>query len=115
MQTALNRYTSTCSSIHVCTSAEANIEIFGYSFVILVIHYSFNVCTCTETKHIKKIKMAVRKLLASCYWFSRIVDQRANNKNTEVAVINIYCNYLQQNDELILNILQETIQTIYDE
>ena len=32
-----------------------------------------------------------------------------NNKNREVAVINIYCNYLQQNGELILDILQETI------
>ena len=59
--------------------------------------------------------MATEKFLASCYWFSRLVDQRTNNKNTEVAVINIYCNYLQQNGELIYNILQETIQTIYDE
>ena len=61
--------------------------------------------------------MAAEKFLASCYWFSRLVDQRMNNKNTVVAVINIYCNYmyLQQNGELILNILQETIQTIYDE
>ena len=59
--------------------------------------------------------MAAEKFLAPCYWFSRLVDQRMNNKNTVVAVINIYCNYLQQNGELILNILQETIQTIYDE
>ena len=59
--------------------------------------------------------MVADKFLASCYWFSRLVDQRMNNKNTEVAVINIYCNYLQQNGELILNILQEIIQTIYDE
>ena len=44
--------------------------------------------------------------------FSRLVDQKMNSKNTEVAV---YCNHLQQNGELILNILQETIQTIYDE
>ena len=44
-----------------------------------------------------------------------LVDQRTNNKNTVVAVINIYCNYLQQNGELIRHILQETIQTIYDE
>ena len=43
---------------------------------------------------------------------SSLVDQRTKNKNTVVAVINIYCNYLQQNGELILNILQETI---YDE
>ena len=42
--------------------------------------------------------------------------------NTVVAVINIYCKYLsiyckylKQNGQLILNILQETIQTIYDE
>ena len=41
-----------------------------------------------------------------------LVYQKMNNKNTEVAVINIYCNYLQQNGELILDILQETIQTI---
>ena len=59
--------------------------------------------------------MAAEKFLASCYWFSRLVDQRMNNKNTVVTAINIYCNYLQQNGELILNILQETIQTIYDE
>ena len=59
--------------------------------------------------------MATEKFLASCYWFSRLVDQRTNNKNTVVTVINIYCNYLQQNVELIYNILQETIQTIYDE
>ena len=60
--------------------------------------------------------MAAEKFLASYYWFSRLVGQRTNNKNTDVAVINIYCNYLQQNDELhvILNILQETIQTIYN-
>ena len=56
--------------------------------------------------------MAVVMFLASCYWFSRFVDQRMNNKNTEVTVINI-C--LQQNGELILNILQQTIQTIYVE
>ena len=37
-----------------------------------------------------------------------------NNKNTVVAVININCKYLQQNGELILNIVQETIQPIYD-
>ena len=59
--------------------------------------------------------MAAETFLASCYWFSRLVYQRMNNKNTVVAVINIYCKYLQQNGELILNILQETIQTIYDE
>ena len=42
--------------------------------------------------------------------------QRTDNKNTDVAIINIYCNYLQQNDELhvILNILQKTFQTSYD-
>ena len=50
--------------------------------------------------------MQVEKFLALCYWFSRLVYQRMNNKNTVVAVINIYCNYLQQNGELILNILQ---------
>ena len=44
--------------------------------------------------------MATEKFLASCYWFSRLVDQRMINKNTVVAVINIYCNYLQQNGEL---------------
>ena len=56
--------------------------------------------------------MAAEKCPASCYWFSKLVDQRANNKNTEVAVINICCTctYLQQNGELILNILQETIR-----
>ena len=45
-----------------------------------------------------------------------LVDQRTNNKNIEVAVISIYTSmvYLQQNDELMLN-LQETIQTIYDD
>ena len=45
--------------------------------------------------------MVVEKFLGSCYWFSRLVDQRRNNKNTEVAVIDIYRNYLQQNGELI--------------
>ena len=59
--------------------------------------------------------MAVGNFLASGYWLSRLVDQRTNNKSTEVAVINIYCNYLQENCELILDILRETIQTIYDE
>ena len=59
--------------------------------------------------------MAAEKFLASCYWFSRLVDQRMNNKNTVVAVINVYCKYLQQNGELILNVLQEIIQTIYHE
>ena len=56
--------------------------------------------------------MAAETSLGSCYWFSRLVDQKRNNKNTEVAVIDIYHNYLQQNGELICNILQETI---YDE
>ena len=59
--------------------------------------------------------MAAEKFLGSCYWFSRLMDQRMNNKNTDVAVINIYCNYLQQNGELKINIQQETIQIIYDE
>ena len=54
----------------------------------------------------------VVRFLALCYKFSKLVDQKMNNKNTEIAV---YCNHLQQNGELILNILQETIQTIYDE
>ena len=56
--------------------------------------------------------MVAEKFLASCYWFSRLVDQRMNNKNTVVAVINIYCNYLQQNGEVILNILQGTIHKL---
>ena len=56
--------------------------------------------------------MAMEKFLASCYWFSRLVDQRTNNENnTEIAVINIYCNSLKPNGELIFNILPETIQT----
>ena len=59
--------------------------------------------------------MAAEKFLVTCYWFSRLVYQRMNNKNTEVAVINIYFNYLQPNGELILDILEETFQTIYDE
>ena len=59
--------------------------------------------------------MAAEKFLVTCYWFSRLVYQRMNNKNTVVAVINIYFNYLQPNGELILDILEETFQTIYDE
>ena len=59
--------------------------------------------------------MAAKKFLVLCYLFSRLVDQRKNNKNTEVAVINMYCNDLKQNGELILNILLDTILTIYDE
>ena len=59
--------------------------------------------------------MAVGNLLTSGYWLSRLVDQRTNNNSTEVAVIDIYCNYLQENGELILDILREIIQTIYDE
>ena len=54
--------------------------------------------------------MVAEKFLALCYWFSRLVDQRTNNKHTKVAVINIYCNYLQQNGELI-QFKQVTIQT----
>ena len=77
-----------------------------------VFDYSFNVCTCTEIKHMQLLWKLNGCRFAS---FSRLVDQRTNIKNTEVAVINICCNYLQQNGELILNILQETIQTIYDE
>ena len=53
----------------------------------------------------------MEKFLLSCYWFSSSVDHKTNNKNTVVAVTNIYCNCLQQNGELILNILPETIQT----
>ena len=51
--------------------------------------------------------------IRSLFWHLHVfyVDQRMNNKNTVVAVINIY---LQQNGELILNISQETIQTIYE-
>ena len=58
--------------------------------------------------------MPAKKFLVPCYLFSRLVYHRKNNKNTEVDVINMYCNDLQQNHKLILNILQETIQTIYD-
>ena len=53
-------------------------------------------------------------LLCVTGFLGLLADQRTNNKNTVVAVINIYCNYLQQNGELIHNILQETFQTIYD-
>ena len=56
--------------------------------------------------------MGAETFLASCYGFSRLVDQSMDNKNTEVTVINIYCNYLQQNGELIL---KEEIQKMYDE
>ena len=49
-----------------------------------------------------------------CYLFSRLVYQRKNNKNTDIAVLKMYCNDLKQNGELIFKILQETIQTIYD-
>ena len=56
--------------------------------------------------------MVVEKFLASCYWFSRLVDQRTNNKNTVVAVINIYCNYLKQISELTSYILQETFELL---
>ena len=81
-----------------------NTEIFGYLFWYLIIRL------CLQM-HINKMRRA-KRFLASCYWFSRRVDQRMNNKNTKDVVINIYCNYLQQNGELILNILQETIKTI---
>ena len=43
--------------------------------------------------------------VSCCY--SRFVDQRMNNKNTEVVDINIYSRYLQQNGELVLNISVE--------
>ena len=59
-------------------------------------------CLTFTHAHEQNILRAVEKFLASCYWFSRLVDQRTNNKNTKVAIINIYCNYLQQTGELIL-------------
>ena len=34
--------------------------------------------------------MAAEKFLASCYWFSRLVDHRIDDTNTEVAIISIY-------------------------
>ena len=93
------------------------VRCFGIQMYFLVFDYSFNVCACAETKHVKLLRKlhGGGEVFASCYWFSRLVDQKMNNKNTVVAVINIYCNYLQQNGELTLNILQETIQIIYDE
>ena len=36
--------------------------------------------------------MVVEKIVASCYWLPRVVDQRTNNENTQVAVINVYGN-----------------------
>ena len=80
----------------------------------MVFDYSFNICTCAETKHVQLLNGSgdVSCFVLLVFWFSRLVDQRMNNKNTEVTVINI-C--LQQNGELILNILQQTIQTIYVE
>ena len=48
--------------IHVRTyvSVETNIEIFGYYLGIrmyfLVFDYSFNVCTCIETKHMQLLR-----------------------------------------------------------
>ena len=83
----------------------------------LVFNYSFNVCACAETKHMQLLRQLNGGGEVSCFMllvFYRLVYQRMNNKNTVVAVIKIYCKYLQQNGELILNILQETIQTIYD-
>ena len=68
----------------------------------LVIDYSFNVCACTEIKHVRAINRGSFLLHVTGLYS---VDQRIDNKNTD----------LQQNGELILNILQETIQTIYDE
>ena len=62
--------------------------------------------------HVLRKLNGAEKFLGSFHWFSRLVYQKMNNKNTVVAVINIY---LQQNGEPMLNILQETIQTIYDE
>ena len=62
-------------------------DISSYLNVFLVIDYS-----------------VVEKFLALCCCVCRHVDQRTNNKNTVVAVINIYCNYLQQNGDLIHNI-----------
>ena len=62
---------------------------------------------CRNKTHatIMTIKL-LRRFFASCYCISGLVYQRRNNKNTEVAVINIYCNYF----ELILNNLQETFK-----
>ena len=85
-----------------------------YSIICLTFAHAQkqNMCNYIYLKN----EMAAEKFLGSCYWFSRLMDQRMNNKNTDVAVINIYCNYLQQNGELKnINILQETNQTIYDE
>ena len=59
--------------------------------------------------------MTVAKFLVTGF-LSRLVDHhRIDTKNTLNAVINIYCKYLQQNGELILIILQETIQIVSDE
>ena len=83
----------------------------------LVFDCSFNICACTETKHMQLLRKLNGGGEVSCFMllvFYRLVYQRMNNKNTVLAVIKIYCKYLQQNGELILNILQETIQTIYD-
>ena len=66
-------------------------RILRYSFVILIFDYSFNVCTCAETKHVQLNGSSK----VSCYWFSRLVDHhRIDTKNTVNAVINIYCKYL---------------------
>ena len=53
----------------------------------LVFSYVFNVC---ET-FIMELNGG-RDFLALCYWFSRLVDYRTDNKNIDVC-----CNYLQQN------------------
>ena len=66
----------------------------GLSSVILVFKciqlfvYSLHMCINKTYANI----MVVEKFVASCYWLPRVVDQRTNNENTQVAVINVYGN-----------------------
>ena len=67
-------------------------------FYVHVFDYSFNICLCAETKKLQLLcKLNGGGEVSLCYLFSRLVhvhvDQKTNNKNTEVAVINMYCNY----------------------
>ena len=91
-----------CLTYRYKTSAIMNIDTHSFiCMYFLVIDY--------EMKHVRAIIKEIKWWRES--FLLRVTglysaDQRINNKNTEVAVINIYCNYLQQNGELILNVLQ---------
>ena len=60
---------------------------------ILIFQY-IDTCTCMYCTSLLVITTGFNiyiqyKFVALCYWFSRLADQRTNNKNTVVAVINI--------------------------